>query len=50
MGVPGVKAALDLLGLHGGLPRPPLEGATEAKIQEIRAILADARLLTAAGV
>lgn len=24
LGVPGVKAALDLLGLHGGPPRPPL--------------------------
>jgi dihydrodipicolinate synthase/N-acetylneuraminate lyase len=24
MGVSGVKAALDLLGLKGGVPRPPL--------------------------
>jgi 4-hydroxy-2-oxoglutarate aldolase len=24
MGVPGVKAALDCLGLHGGAPRPPI--------------------------
>lgn len=25
LGVPGVKAALDRLGLHGGAPRPPLQ-------------------------
>jgi len=24
MGVPGVKAGLDVLGLRGGYPRPPL--------------------------
>ncbi len=29
MGVPGVKAALDLLGLRGGAPRPPLRGLSE---------------------
>lgn len=25
MGVPGVKAALDAMGLHGGAPRPPIQ-------------------------
>lgn len=50
MGVPGVKAALDLLGLHGGQPRAPLEGAAESKIGEIRSILAGAGLLTVAAV
>jgi len=50
MGVPGVKAALDLLGLRGGDPRPPLAPASGAKIEQIRDILAAAELLTAAGV
>jgi 4-hydroxy-2-oxoglutarate aldolase len=49
MGVPGVKAALDLLGLHGGAPRPPLEPAN-AVIEEIRTILATAGLLASANV
>lgn len=50
MGVPGVKAATDLLGYHGGAPRPPLEPASEARIEEIRGILATADLLTPAEV
>lgn len=50
MGVPGVKAALDLLGLNGGQPRRPLSAAPEAKVQAIRDILESAELLTPAGV
>ena len=50
MGVPGVKAATDLLGLHGGAPRPPLEAASEGRIEEIQGILAGAGLLTLAEV
>jgi dihydrodipicolinate synthase/N-acetylneuraminate lyase len=50
MGVPGVKAALDLMGLHGGAPRPPLLPCREARIGEIKGILAAAELLSAAGV
>ncbi|MCH1572206.1 MAG: dihydrodipicolinate synthase family protein [Longimicrobiales bacterium] len=50
MGVPGVKAALDLLGFHGGTPRPPLRAAPEGRIEEIRSILHDADLLMPAGV
>jgi 4-hydroxy-2-oxoglutarate aldolase len=50
MGVPGVKAAMDLLGLHGGLPRAPLAPTPEAKLDEIRALLAAADLLAPAGV
>lgn len=50
MGVPGVKAALDLLGYHGGAPRPPLERSSEARVAEIRQILETAELLTPAGV
>jgi len=45
MGVPGVKAALDLLGMHGGAPRPPLSPATPERVDEIRGILAEADLL-----
>jgi 4-hydroxy-2-oxoglutarate aldolase len=50
MGVPGVKAALDLLGLHGGRPRAPLAPVSEARIEEIRGILATAELGEKAGV
>lgn len=45
MGVPGIKAALDLLGLHGGGPRPPLEAASQDRIAQVRTILAEAGLL-----
>lgn len=45
MGVSGIKAALDLLGMHGGAPRPPLEPATEARVDEVRSILEKAGLL-----
>lgn len=44
MGVPGVKAALDLLGLHGGQPRAPLAAVAEGRVDEIRGILAAAEL------
>ena len=50
MGVPGIKAALELLGLHGGEPRPPLPTISEVRIDEIRSILEAADLLTTAGV
>jgi 4-hydroxy-2-oxoglutarate aldolase len=50
MGVPGVKAALDLLGLKGGRPRPPLAPASEQKAQAVREILEAADLLEPAGV
>jgi 4-hydroxy-2-oxoglutarate aldolase len=35
-GVPGLKAALDLVGLHGGPPRPPLLPASPSAIEEMR--------------
>lgn len=47
MGVPGVKAGLDALGLHGGDPRPPLARVSDARREEIHAILATAGLLEA---
>lgn len=50
MGVPGIKAALDELGLHGGPPRAPLEPVSEAQVDEIRTILRRAELLKAAEV
>lgn len=48
MGVPGIKAALDMLDLHGGLPRPPLEPFPQGRRGEIRALLEDAGLLEGA--
>jgi 4-hydroxy-2-oxoglutarate aldolase len=50
MGVPGIKAALDLLNLHGGLPREPLAPVSEEKTAEIRHVLAAAELFTPAEV
>jgi 4-hydroxy-2-oxoglutarate aldolase len=50
MGVPGVKAALDLLGLHGGAVRAPLAPASESRVGEVRAILEAADLLAGARV
>jgi len=50
MGVPGVKAALDQLGMVGGAPRPPLEAASASRVEEIREILAEAGLLQSAAV
>ncbi len=45
MGVSGIKAALDLLGMHGGAPRPPLSPATDARVDEVRTVLERAGLL-----
>lgn len=39
MGVPGVKKALDLLGLDGGDPRPPLRPLAGSRHDELRSIL-----------
>ena len=44
-GVPGLKAALDMLGYFGGDPRPPLLPASEKERGEIRDILKKAGLL-----
>lgn len=48
MGVPGVKAALDLLGLHGGTPRMPLFPAGDDRVAEARSLLENAGLLETA--
>ena len=47
-GVPGLKAALDLLGFVGGTPRPPLLPAGAAAIDAIREQLIALNLLQAA--
>ncbi len=38
-GIPGLKAALDMIGLYGGDPRPPLMPLGEANREELRQIL-----------
>jgi 4-hydroxy-2-oxoglutarate aldolase len=44
-GVPGLKAALDLVGLNGGVPRPPLRPVAAAAVDVLRAQLAALGLL-----
>jgi 4-hydroxy-2-oxoglutarate aldolase len=44
-GVPGLKAAMDMLGYFGGEPRPPLLPASDKEKSEIRKILIKADLL-----
>ena len=46
-GVPGLKAAMDMLGYFGGEPRPPLLPSSEKEKSEIRKILIKADLLEA---
>ena len=49
-GVAGLKAALDLLGYSGGVPRPPLGPATPAAVATLRAQLEELSLLEASHV
>ncbi len=44
-GVPGVKMALDLLGHHGGAPRPPLQPLASSEAGAVVAILETGGLL-----
>ena len=44
-GVPGLKAALDLLGLAGGVPRAPLRPVTPAVVDSLRVLLVSLGLL-----
>jgi 4-hydroxy-2-oxoglutarate aldolase len=44
-GVAGLKAAMDLLGYFGGLPRSPLEPLNESRLFELKMILKKASLL-----
>jgi 4-hydroxy-2-oxoglutarate aldolase len=47
-GVPGLKAALDMLGYHGGLARPPLLPLEDGDRTTLRGILTKAGILEAA--
>jgi dihydrodipicolinate synthase/N-acetylneuraminate lyase len=44
-GVPGLKAALDLMGYSGGSPRPPLRPVAAPVTELIRGQLADLGVL-----
>jgi 4-hydroxy-2-oxoglutarate aldolase len=44
-GIPGFKAALDLLGMYGGPVRAPLRPLDESAMAELKGILAEAGLL-----
>ncbi len=44
LGVPGVKAALDRLGMQGGRPRPPLRPLATPQLDEVEAVLRGAGL------
>lgn len=44
-GIPGIKAALDLIGFYGGKPREPLSPLSHKKIDEVRMLLKEAELM-----
>ena len=48
LGVAGIKAALDLVGLYGGAPRPPLLPITPAQRERVASRLAEAGAARAA--
>jgi 4-hydroxy-2-oxoglutarate aldolase len=48
MGVAGVKAAMDAVGLRGGAPRSPLQPLGRAEWDRVRQLLRDAELAVAA--
>jgi 4-hydroxy-2-oxoglutarate aldolase len=43
-GIPGLKVALDAVGLRGGLPRPPLQPLTERDAEAVRRTLREAEI------
>jgi len=45
LGVPGLKAALDMLGCYGGPVRSPLRTLDERQVQMLKAILVEAQVL-----
>lgn len=47
LGVPGVKAAMDMVGLAGGPPRLPLAPVGRKEQEQIRTLLVHSQLLTA---
>jgi len=46
-GIPGLKAAMEMIGLYGGDPRPPLLPLKEADREELRKVLAKTGFLPA---
>lgn len=46
LGVPGVKAAVDMVGLPGGRVRPPLVDLSERERKKVKQLLSTARLLS----
>ena len=48
-GVPGLKKAMELLGLESSEPRPPLEPIAESSVAELRAIVEASGLIKAMG-
>jgi dihydrodipicolinate synthase/N-acetylneuraminate lyase len=48
MGVAGVKAALDQVGLRGGAPRPPLRPLAPPALDVLRELVQTAELAPAA--
>ena len=44
-GIAGLKAAMDMVGLHGGDPRPPLQPASDAERTQVRRIMEEAGIL-----
>ncbi|HWI64973.1 MAG TPA: dihydrodipicolinate synthase family protein, partial [Symbiobacteriaceae bacterium] len=47
MGIPGVKAAMEMLGWYGGPPRQPLQPLSEGERKVLHSLLTTAGLLTA---
>jgi 4-hydroxy-2-oxoglutarate aldolase len=45
-GIPGLKAAMEMIGLYGGDPRPPLLPLKEADREELRKVLTKTGFLT----
>ena len=43
-GIPGLKVALDMVGLNGGLPRPPLQPLSERDANQVCHILRETEL------
>jgi 4-hydroxy-2-oxoglutarate aldolase len=44
-GVPGLKAAMEMVGMYGGSPRSPLLPLTDAQRETLRSILVEGRIL-----
>ena len=47
LGVPGIKAAVDAVGLAGGPPRPPIPPLADKERARVRALLKEAKLVAA---